>query len=256
MKKGEFYYPIYANIIFKLIKNIENSEEEIEEYEESLNKIKNDLIEKLDNKKTQTKLKECKLDYSSKNINNIPLEEIYINIIINVLLKLYLTDTKYEKETKKFIEEIDLENIELTRAMLNKIVEFFNEEEKNKYIISEVKDFEDEKKLNFYYYFFKYILKKNYYIYQIKFLKELKEKIKNILIAQNELNNSHIKYEKLKYIIEFFTDNDKIIKLPQEQVTSERNDYSMNNNQSSSSQNFYGNEKDNDQNNGTSQIQQ
>ena len=35
--------------------------------------------------------------------------------------------------------------------MLNKIVEFFNEEEKNKYIISEVKDFEDEKKLNFYY---------------------------------------------------------------------------------------------------------
>ena len=262
MKKGEFYYPIYANIIFKLIKNIENSEEEIEEYEESLNKIKNDLIAKLDNKKTQTKLQECKLDYSSKNINNIPLEEVYINIIINVLLKLYLTDTKYEKETKKFIEEIDLENIELTRAMLNKIVEFFNEEEKNKYIISEVKDFEDEKKLNFYYYFFKYILKKNYYIYQIKFLKELKEKIKNILIAQNELNNSRIKFEKLKYIIEFFTDNDKIIKLPQEQVIFERNDYSMNSNQSrsvsvpDSSKNIYGNEKDNDQNYGTSQIQQ
>ena len=267
-KKGEFYIPIYAKIMLKLIDNYKQLSEsgfdqEIEENEESLNKIINDINEKLDSDKVKKKLKECNLDYSSGNINNFKLKDIYTNIIINVLLKLYLTDTKYEKEMKKFIEEIDLENIELTRPMMKKIAQFLNEEEKNKYIISELKDFDDEKKVYFYYYLCKYILKKNYFIYQIDILKELKEKIKNILNAQKELNNTYKSIEKLKYIIEFFTDNDKIIKLPEGKLIFETNNYSINNSKNNSvsgshsySKNIYGNEKEINQHSSTSQMQQ
>ena len=264
-KKGGFYFLIYANIMLKLISNFEqisDLEQEIEENEENLTKIKNDINKKLDNDKVKIKLKEFNLDYSSANIKGIKLEDIYINIIINVLLKLYLTDSKYEKDIKKFIEEIDLENIELTSSMMNKIVEFFNGEEKNKYIISELKDFNDEKIVNFYYYLCRYILKNNYYIYQIEFLKEIKEKIINIFSAQNELVNTHKKKEKLKYIIEFFTDNDKIIKLPREQVIFEKGNYILNSSQSRSSSrpysssNLYGSEKKSNQNSGNYQMPQ
>ena len=265
-KKGEFYFPIYANMMLKLINNFQQSsepEQEIEENEETLNKIINDIKEKLDSDRVKIKLKECNLNYSSENISDLKLEDIYIDIIINVLLKLYLTDTKYEKEMKKFIEDIDLENIELTSSMMNKIALFFNEEEKNKYIISELKDFNDEKKLNFYYYLCKYILKKNYYIYQINFLKELKDKIKNILRTQNELSNTHKNIEKLKYIIEFFTNNAKIIKLSEGKLIFETSNISMYSGQSRSvsgiysySNNLYGNEKEIDLHLNISQVQQ
>ena len=229
-KTGEFYSPILANMMFKLINNydqISDLEQEIEEKKDSLNEIKENVNENLDSEKVQTKLNKFHLDYTSQNINDFCLEDIYINIIINVLLKTYLTDTKYEKEIEEFIEEIDLKNIDLTKSMLNKIVEFFNGEEKNKYIISEAKDFKDEKKLNFFYYLCKYILKKNYYIYQINFLKELKGTIKNIIKTQKqllqELINSDKKKEKLIYIIEFFTDDDKIIKSQNAQIIFESN---------------------------------
>ena len=230
-KTGEFYSPILANIMFKLInyhKKILDSDlqQEIEEKELSLNKIKEKVNKNLDSEKVQKKLKEFHLDYSSQNIGEPNLEELYINIIINVLLKTYLTDAKYEKKIIEFIDEIDLENIDLTKSMLNKIIEFLNGKEKNKYIISEAKDFNDEKKLNFFYYLCKYILKKNYYIYQINFLKELKGAIKNILKTQNQLlqklDNSYNKREKLIYIIEFFTDDDKKIKSPEGQIVFER----------------------------------
>ena len=230
-KTGEFYSPILANILFKLInyhEKILGSElqQEIKEKELSLNKIKEKVNKNLDSEKVQKKLKEFHLDYSSQNIGEPNLEELYINIIINVLLKTYLTDAKYEKKIIEFIDEIDLENIDLTKSMLNKIIEFLNGKEKNKYIISEVKDFNDEKKLNFFYYLCKYILKKNYYIYQINFLKELKGAIKNILKTQKQLlqklDNSYNKREKLIYIIEFFTDDDKKIKSPEGQIVFER----------------------------------
>ena len=225
---GEFYSPILANIVFKLINNYELSDSDEQEIEENcLNEIKEKINKNLDSEKVQKKLKEFHLDYSSQNINDVSLEDLYIDIIINVLLKTYLTDTKYEKEIEEFIEEIDLKNIDLTKSMLNKIVEFFNGEEKNKYIISEAKDFKDEKKLNFFYYLCKYILKKNYYIYQINFLKELKGTIKNIIKTQKqllqELINSDKKKEKLIYIIEFFTDDDKIIKSQNAQIIFESN---------------------------------
>ena len=225
---GEFYSPILANIVLKLIDNYKQSDSDEQEIEENcLNEIIEELNKNLDSEKVQKKLKKFHLDYSSKNIKDSKLENLYIDMIIKVLLKTYLTDIKYEKEINEFIEEIDLINIDLTKSMMNKVVEFFNGKEKNIYIISEAKDFNDEKKLNFFYYLCKYILKKNYYIYQINFLKELKGTIKNILKTQNQLlrglANSDKKREKLIYIIEFFTDDDKKFKSPKTQIIFESN---------------------------------
>ena len=212
--KGEFYDLIYAKIMNDLIKNFNNTtdnDSEDNEKENHLNEIKDKFEKRLDSEEVQKKLKAYQLNYTSTNFENIKLDEIYINIIINVLLK---SDEIDEKE--KLINDIDLENIELTESMLNKIYEFFNGEEKNKYIISEAKDFYDEKKLNFYFYLCKYILKTNYYIYQINFLKELKQKFITILNKNNqqlfELDNSHKSQTKFQYIKEFFINNDKKIK--------------------------------------------
>ncbi len=217
--KGEFYDLIYAKIMNDLIKNFNNTtdnDSEDNEKENHLNEIKDKFEKRLDSEEIQKKLKAYQLNYTSTNFENIKLDEIYINIIINVLLK---SDEIDEKE--KLINDIDLENIELTESMLNKIYEFFNGEEKNKYIISEAKDFYDEKKLNFYFYLCKYILKTNYYIYQINFLKELKQKFITILNKDNqqlfELDNSHKNQKKFQYIKEFFINNDKrIIKIESE----------------------------------------
>ena len=212
--KGEFYDLIYAKIMNDLIKNFNNTTDNVSEDNEKenhLNEIKDKFEKRLDSEEVQKKLKAYQLNYTSTNFENIKLDEIYINIIINVLLK---SDEIDEKE--KLINDIDLENIELTESMLNKIYEFFNGEEKNKYIISEAKDFYDEKKLNFYFYLCKYILKTNYYIYQINFLKELKQKFITILNKDNqqlfELDNSHKSQTKFQYIKEFFINNDKKIK--------------------------------------------
>ena len=96
--KGEFYDLIYAKIMNDLIKNFNNTtdnDSEDNEKENHLNEIKDKFEKRLDSEEVQKKLKAYQLNYTSTNFENIKLDEIYINIIINVLLK---SDEIDEKE--------------------------------------------------------------------------------------------------------------------------------------------------------------
>ena len=194
--KGEFNFLIRVKIIQILIKYYKDIPEqyEITDIEKkNLNDIMQNYLDRLSSDEFKNKLKKYKLEYTRKDIFNSKLEDIYINIVFNVLLKSECN----EDNIKKFINEIDLENIPLTKSMLQKMINFYKSEEVNKSINS---DENKEKIINFYYYFCKYILKKNYYIiYQNEFSFELKEKIKSIIFKENQ-NLS----EKLKYIKDFF----------------------------------------------------
>ena len=145
------------------------------------------------------------------NLNNIKtntIDEIYIQIIIWLI-----ENDKFENYNyaNKIIEKLNLESIDITKIMFEKILYFF-ENKKNmlNYEISKIEDLLDNKKINFYYILFKYILKNSIYIYQIPFL--LKNKRNLLFIIKNNnfkkftLENKDI-IKKLEYIIKIFLDS-------------------------------------------------
>ena len=144
------------------------------------------------------------------NIKNIKLEEIYIKIIISLIENRKLEDYNYAYD---IIEQLNLEYINLTKNMIEKLLQLLNSEESfiKDYIILNYNDLLNVKKINFYYILFKYILKNSFYIYQIPFL--LKPK-KIIIQAIKEKNNNLFPdncneefKEKIKYIIKFLSDS-------------------------------------------------
>ena len=210
--KGEFNDLIRAKIIQNLIKYFKDLGKTDEIEEKNLSEILQNYLDKLNSNDIKNKLEKYGLQYTSENIEDTELEVIYINIVINVLLKTEFIKENNEDNIEKIIKEIDLENIKLTESMLKEIAKFFENDEKTKYIISEENK---EIIINFYYYLCKYILKESYYIiYQNEFLLELSVKIKDIIIKQNQkfLEGNKINKEKLQYIKDLFKINDKDIK--------------------------------------------
>ena len=207
--KGEFSDLIKSKIIQILIDYFIEIEDHTD-IEKNLNQIKQNYLDNLDSYEVKNKLNNYSLDYTSKNIKKFELEVIYINIVMNVLLKSEFMENN-ENNIEKIIKEIDLKNINLTESMLKAIVKFFESDEKNKYIISEENK---EIIINSYYYLCKYILKKDYYIiYQSEFLLKLNEEIKDIIIKENQklLESKKINKEKLQYFQDLFIINDKVI---------------------------------------------
>ena len=126
--------------------------------------------------------------------------------------------------TYKVIEQLDLENINITKAILNEISETLisNENLTKKYKITTLDDLKDSKKINFYYILFKFILKDSVYIYYFNFLNETRKTIiKIIKLNQNQLKNlsnndnekiNNLFKNKIIYIINFFTNSHYYIK--------------------------------------------
>ena len=212
--KGKFHDIIMAKIITKLIKNYESSDNYIDSQQNLLNEIKSHKLNILDDYKDI--LEKYKIKYNKDDLEKESVDKIYIHLIINVLLKPKNIEKKNNEEQIfeiKFIDEIDLENIELTKSMFEELQTFFNEEKDLKeYNIIKPEELYDEKIINYYYILCKYILKHNFYIYQINFLLNLRKNIINIInIKNNELSeyiNDSINEEKFKYVIEFLTDSD------------------------------------------------
>ena len=84
--KGEFSDLIKAKIIQILIYYFIKIEDHTD-IEKNLNQIKQNYLDKLDSYEVKNKLNNYSLDYTSKNIKKFELEVIYINIVMNVLLK-------------------------------------------------------------------------------------------------------------------------------------------------------------------------
>ena len=110
------------------------------------------------------------------------VESIYNHIIIFLIKNKKFEDYEY---TKNILEQLNLENIELTIKMYGEIKKFFDENcEKdyiNKYKFKNIDDLFNEKNANFYFILIKYIFKNNIYIYNINFLFNAKKSILELL---------------------------------------------------------------------------
>ena len=204
---------IIGKIIMELINNYKNSENYKEEQNNELDTIEQYNSERI--KKVENELKKYDIIYNNEKLKNIDIDLIYIHLVINVLLKSGVMEEKSEKDIKiieQFVEQFELENLELTKSMFEEISKYFNGKDSEKYKIRLPEDLYEEKNINFYYNLCKYILKRNYYIYHINFLFELKKKLIDY-IRKKEINyaaiinNKKIDEEKFKFVIDFYTDS-------------------------------------------------
>lgn len=177
---------IISKIVIELIKNYKETYNYKEEKEvEILNKIENDnkkIIEENINYFSEIGLNITKEGILLKNV-----DEIYIDIIYILMKERKFEDYEY---SNKILKELDLENIDITKYMLDNLNKFLNSNESYiiDYMINCVEDLVNEKKINFYYLLFKYLFKNSIYIYNIPLLLETRRNILNILKS----NTNHL----------------------------------------------------------------
>ena len=200
--KEKYKLILNAKIILDLINNFKNTDEYNEdEHEELLENIE------IENKK----LLNINIIFDeTKNLN-----DIYTEIIVGLIKNRKFEDYEY---TLNILNQLDLNQIDLTDEMFQELYNFFQSNERiiNDYMIINENDLYDEKKLNFNYILFKYILKSSKYIYQFPFLLKTRKNIINLLkkhIILFEIENNIIRNEgKLYSILKFIVDSDYYIK--------------------------------------------
>ena len=186
-----------SKILLVLINNYRQTDEYDENYEDEIKELEKFNTERI--KSNIYKLKDIKLN--SEIIENKKIDEIYIEIIMDLINTYKIDDIKYAND---IMMQLDIENIEITKTIYDGLASILKSDNNymKKYIISNEKDLYNDDIINFYYILFKYILKKPIYIYQIQFLEEIRKKILTIIKNDIERNDN----EKLEYIINFFTD--------------------------------------------------
>ena len=159
------------------------------------------------------KFKELNIEMTKDDFISKKIDLIYAYIIIalinNKMFEDY--DSSYE-----IIKDLDLEKIQLTSKMIEEIAKALNED-KNKYLISNLEDLKNENKINFYYIIMKCILKNKIYIYQIDFLLETRKNIQKMIKEKSITSKSFnsikdtIK-ERLQYVLNMLSESYKLIK--------------------------------------------
>ena len=202
---------LISKIILELI-NFYKSNQIFEEINSKEEKEKLDKIEKENNniiEKYINDFQKIGLKLSQKELKLKGIDLIY-SYIINILLKSKDFDLAY-----KIINQLNLENINITETMFNEIHKELSSNENliNEYRLNSFDDLFNSKKIDFYYILFKYILKNSIYIYYIDFLKETRIAIFKIIYELKNSNNNNKKIDnnfkdKIIYIIKFFTNSD------------------------------------------------
>ena len=182
--KNEYYKLIIkAKIIIELINNYKQLDIYNEEREkEELNNIRNKnefLI-----KKYEEKLRD--LGLNGKFILEKKIDEIYIEIIIALIKSEKIKMYEY---SESLLKQIDLENIIITKKMIDNLDNFLNKNPglMNNYKIYTFLDFFDKDRKNFYFILLKFVLKNPIYIYQVKYFFDTRKSI--IIIIEKELKN-------------------------------------------------------------------
>ena len=143
---------IISKIIIDLINNYKETDNYNKEEEIIINKIveENEFIIKNN------------IGFLPNNVNELlfskNLDEIYIEILNELI-----NQEKFDGCEELIKNELDLENINITKNMFEKLSIILNKNEY--YILNSYEDLNNEKKINFYYILFKYILKEPLYIY-------------------------------------------------------------------------------------------
>ena len=139
-----------------------------------------------------------------ENIFDYRIDELYIRIIIGLIKTKKFENLNY---IINIMNELNLEKINLNKYMYDELEKFLNEDKdsfiKNNYQINDENDLNEDIKVNFSYILVKYIFK-NHYIYNINFIKSLKDTLKNIFQKnKNAINKiSRNKYIKIKEFLD------------------------------------------------------
>ena len=191
---------LVSKIIIELLKNYkglkkyqEEAKEKVDELKEQNEKIIKDNI---------NDLKKIDSSFNDDYIKNKKIDELYIEIIRNLIISKKFEDDKYIND---IMNQLDMEKIHLSNKMFEKLSEILNESNLKDYTISNKNDLLEEKKINFYYLLFKYILKNRFFVYLNDFLLKIRKTIIELL-QKKEIILCIIKNEKLKYILQFFLD--------------------------------------------------
>ena len=173
-------------------------------YKNNLLKIENENNEIIKNNIKY--LNYLKLDWNEKDINKKNFDEILIEIYIALIKQNLLGNNEYID----LFANLDYELIDLTETFIEKLFGIENEINLNNYIITK-EDLFNEKKINFYYYLFKYVLKESQYFYKFSFFLTSKKTILKIVkenptkLFLSDLDKSiKIKYD---YVLKRFLDN-------------------------------------------------
>ena len=239
---------IVSKILIQLVNYYPNANNYNKNIENELKIIKEKNINLINDINNVNFFKEIKLNYDSRKIILKNIEEIYKDIIFNII--------KYNKfeDIENIIDnlnQLDIEKIDIFRNNFNELSKILNPNENiiNQYIINDINDLFKVKNINFYYILFKYILKNSMYIYQIDFLYKNRKKIlQNIKEINLEEYENKIKDEKLKekfeYFFRFIIDSDYYLKNNFQNKKSEDTNKTNDN-----TENNYKNPKINDLNN-------
>ena len=205
---------IKSKITITLIQNFKNFDDYDDKYDDELSQIDAKCEENITDifSKTNKIIKEIVPEIDVNSIKKISVSEMYKQIIIGLIIKGNFDDYNY---IYNIIEQFDLEAIYLTKEFLDELISHLNEEEFyiNNYLISNIKDFTNIKKINFNFILLKYILKNPIYIFQIPCLLQTRKSI--IKIIKKEINlekilllnlDKNIKL-RIEYIIEAISDS-------------------------------------------------
>jgi hypothetical protein len=148
-----------------------------------------------------------------KNLNIVlndditEIKDMYAEIIIS-LIQNNISDEYF---ILNIINQLELENISITKTILDKLNSKFDNIKnfKNDYLILGVNDLLCDKKINFYYILLKFIYKNSIYIYQIPFLLKTRKVLLEAL-KTNKKNLISLKgnNEKIEYILRILFDSE------------------------------------------------
>ena len=200
--KGQIKFTMMLICLICLINNFkETGEFKENEDGEKIKEIENECYTKIVN--NMDILKEINVKIDIKNIKNKKIDILYTEIISFLIKNRKFEDYDY---TMDILNQLDIPNIILTKSMSDELLKLLdgNENYVNDYLIKNLDEFSNEKKINFYYILIKYIFKSSIFIYYSPFFLIPKLLIiKNLKIKKIKINI----IKKCEYIIEMLCDS-------------------------------------------------
>ena len=179
---------IISKIGIDLLNNYKNTDNYDESESEELINMEKEFYNIIKNNINESNFN---LNYTITEIISEKIDLIYIGIILNLIKQRKMENYEY---TLDVLKQMDFENIKLTKNMIDKLNELFEDKNiLNYYQIRKPIDLSNETKINFYYFLLKYILKDDsLLIYQNALLINTKrsiiEMIKTNKITMNNLD--------------------------------------------------------------------
>ena len=179
---------IISKIGIDLLNNYKNTDNYDESESEELINMEKEFYNIIKNNINESNFN---LNYTITEIISEKIDLIYIGIILNLIKQRKMENYEY---TLDVLKQMDFENIKLTKNMIDKLNELFEDKNiLNYYQIRKPIDLSNETKINFYYFLLKYILKDDsLLIYQnalfINTKRSIIEMIKTNKITMNNLD--------------------------------------------------------------------